>query len=105
VLGHEGEVRSAAFSPDGKWVVTASLDNTARVWEAATGRELAVLRGHEGRVTSAAFSPDGRYIVTASADGTAHIYLTRIEDLMELARSRVTRELTPEERRRYLHED
>jgi WD40 repeat protein len=71
----------------------------------ATGRELAVLRGHEGIVRSAAFSPDGRYIVTASDDGTARIYLTRIEDLMELARSRVTRELTPEERRLYLHED
>ena len=103
--GHEWGVTSAAFSPDGKWVVTASDDDTARVWEAATGKELVVLRGHEGRVTSAAFSLDGRYIVTAGWDGTARIYLAHIEDLMELARSRVTRELTPEERRRYLHED
>jgi len=64
-----------------------------------------VLRGHEGDVNSAAFSPDGRYIVTASSDSTARIYLAHIEDLMELARSRVTRELTPEERRQYLHEE
>jgi hypothetical protein len=56
-----------------------------------------MFRGHEGGVSS--------NIVTASADGTARIYLAHIEDLMELARSRVTRELTPEERRRYLHED
>ena len=71
------------------------------------GKDLlhALLRGHENVVNSAAFSPDGRYIVTASDDSTARIYLAHIEDLMELARSRVFRDLTPEERRRYLHED
>ena len=72
--GHEAWVNSAAFSPDGHWVVTASWDNTARVWEAATGRELAVLRGHEGPVSSAAFSPDGRWVVTASWDNTARVW-------------------------------
>ena len=47
--GHEGGVNSAAFSPDGTRVVTASDDRTARVWDAATGAELAVLKGHEER--------------------------------------------------------
>ena len=46
--GHTSLVSSAAFSPDGKWVVTASGDNTARVWEAATERSLATLQGHTG---------------------------------------------------------
>ena len=65
---------SAAFSPDGSRIVTASEDNTARIWDAATGKEITVLRGHEDAVSSAAFSPDGSRIVTASWDKTARIW-------------------------------
>ena len=102
--GHTDRVGSAAFSPDGMRIVTASWDNTARIWDATSGRELATLRGHTGAVRSAAFSPDGTRIVTASSDGTARIYLVRIEDLITLARSRLSRELTCQEREKYLHE-
>jgi WD domain, G-beta repeat len=69
-----GNVRSAAFSPDGRRIVTASNDKSARIWDAATGRQLAVLSGHDQAVRTAAFSPDGRRIVTASADQTARIW-------------------------------
>ncbi len=55
-------------------MVTASDDSTARLWDAATGKELAVLRGHEGAVWSAQFSPDGKRVVTASGDGTARVW-------------------------------
>ena len=72
--GHEGRVNSAAFSADGRRLVTASDDRTARLWEAGTGKELAVLRGHEGRVNSAAFSADGRRVVTASEDYTVRLW-------------------------------
>jgi hypothetical protein len=65
---------TAAFSPDGSRIVTSSWDKTARIWDAATAEEIAVLRGHEDRVTSAAFSPDGSRIVTASGDKTARIW-------------------------------
>ena len=68
--GHEDSVNSGFFSPDGTRVVTASDDNTARVWDAASGEELAVLEGHENFVRFAAFSPDGTQVVTASWDGT-----------------------------------
>jgi WD40 repeat protein len=71
--GHDGALGSAAFSPDGTRVVTASSDQTARIWDTATGKET-VLRGHTGRVWSAAFSPDGSRIVTASSDQTARIW-------------------------------
>ena len=47
--GHESDVTSAAFSPDGSRIVTASADETARIWDAATGKEITVLRGHEDR--------------------------------------------------------
>jgi hypothetical protein len=72
--GHEAAVNSAAFSPDGTRVVTASWDHTARVWDAATGAAIAVLEGHESDVRSAAFSPDGTRVVTASGDGTARVW-------------------------------
>ena len=68
-------MRSAAFSPDGQRIVTASADKTARVWDAATGKPIGEpLKGHEGAVKSAAFSPDGKRIVTASLDKTARIW-------------------------------
>jgi WD40 repeat protein len=57
--GHAGWVTTAAFSPDGARIVTASDDHTARVWDAATGQEGTSLPGHAGSVTSAAF-PSGR---------------------------------------------
>jgi WD40 repeat protein len=72
--GHEGAVQSAAFSPDGTRIVTASYDHTARLWDTSSGRELAVLRGHEGAVNSASFSLDGMRIITASRDSTTRLW-------------------------------
>src|SRR5438046_6083073 len=51
--------------------VTASADKTARVWDRASRKEIAVLRGHLDNVISATFSRDGRLIITASEDKTA----------------------------------
>ncbi|MBN2196525.1 MAG: AAA-like domain-containing protein [Polyangiaceae bacterium] len=72
--GHEDLVTAASFSPDGKQVVTASVDKTARVWNADGSGQAVVLRGHERVVESASFSPNGKRVVTASYDGTARVW-------------------------------
>jgi WD40 repeat protein/serine/threonine protein kinase len=72
--GHLSGVKSVALSPDGRRIVTGSLDQTAKVWDAASGRELITLTGHRARICSVAFSPDGQRIVTGSSDGTAKVW-------------------------------
>jgi uncharacterized protein with WD repeat len=97
-------VLAVAFSPDGRWLATGSWDNTARVWEAASGQEVARMT-HEGPVLAVAFSPDGRWLATGSDDNTARVWLVRPEDLIAEACSRLTRNLTREEWRRYLSDE
>ncbi len=73
-LGHTNFFSTASFSPDGRKIVTASYDGTARIWDSHNGQELMVLNGHEDHVFSASFSSDGKRIVTASYDETARIW-------------------------------
>jgi hypothetical protein len=79
-MRHEGAVLTARFSPNGNFVVTASADGTARLWQAATGQYFGMLLLHRGPVNTACFSPDGSSIVTASNDGTARLWaIPRLE--------------------------
>jgi WD40 repeat protein len=99
LAGHAAEVTVAAFSPDGTRIVTASADNTARIWDAASGRSLMVLRDHTAEVTAAAFSPDGTRIVTASWDKTARIWriFQNKQSLIDYAKRAISRQLMLEE--------
>jgi WD40 repeat protein len=60
--------------PDGKRIVTASWDKTARLWDAETRKQIGEALSHTNVVWSAAFSPDGKCIVTASVDKTARLW-------------------------------
>jgi WD40 repeat protein len=68
LTGHTGAVNAVAVTPDGRLAVSASLDQTLKVWEVASGRELRTLQGHTGYVTGVALSEDGQRAVSASAD-------------------------------------
>jgi WD40 repeat protein len=72
-------VTSVAFSPDGQRVLTGSLDQTARVWDAHSGAEVARFCGHRARwgwagVIAVAFLPDGKRALSASEDGTVRLW-------------------------------
>ena len=106
------QLYSAGFSPDGQLVVIASVDGTAQVWDWRDRQKIADLIGHTARIWSVSFSDDGQYILTASSDGTARIWALgsqaeqaglpeSLGELLALARTRVTRELSPEEQQRY----
>jgi WD40 repeat protein len=129
LFGHNDWVRGVAFSPDGMRLATASGDRTAKMWNAYSpylarrlshtgsgvemvkvwntfpGKELLTLTGHTDWVRSVAFSPDGARLATASEDGTVRIYTLNIAELMVLACSRVTRNLTQAEWETYFGRD
>ena len=73
----DGPITTVAISPDNRWLVTGSADNTARLWDLSAKDPAAnpvVLRGHEGAVNAVAISPDNRWLVTGSDDNTARLW-------------------------------
>jgi WD40 repeat protein len=68
------DVQIARYSPDGRWIVTASTDAVLRLWHANSAKETHAFRGHDGLISNVTFSPDSRYIVTASNDKTARLW-------------------------------
>ena len=102
-LGSDSSLsNSLSYSRDGKRIATASSTG-ASIWDASTGDELLTLYGNPAGTWAVAFSPDGTRLALAS-DQDVRVYLLRIEYLVALAKTRVTRSLTQEECNKYLHQ-
>ena len=110
LTGHTGPTFGVVFSSDGRQLVTSSVDRTVKVWTlpARPGDPITdplTLYGNSGAVYQVAISPDNTRIVSAGRDLVIHIYELNIEKLIKIAEARLTRGLTTEECRKYLHMD
>lgn len=82
--GHEDEVTSVAWSPDGTLIASAAEDGSAKVWSSSSGTCLLDLLGHRDAVTSVAFAPDSAKLVTGGADGVALVWSAAGHELLAL---------------------
>jgi WD40 repeat protein len=73
-VGHQAAVRSVAFTPNNKFLVTAGYDKNVRVWGLASGVELRRLEGHQREIISIAVLPDGKRAVSGSFDRSVRVW-------------------------------
>jgi WD40 repeat protein/transcriptional regulator with XRE-family HTH domain len=100
--GHTGWVNAVSFSPGGKLIATVAKDGTVRVWDVATGLNRLTLPVDDHGAGGVSFSPDGTQLAVGGASGI-YIFILPIDEVVALAKSHLTRSLTPEECQQYLH--
>jgi WD40 repeat protein len=101
--GHTQRIEAAAFSEDGELLATGGLDGTVRVWNTSTGGPVFTSPVEPNAVEGVAFSPDGSRVTAIYSDGRIIVHAIALEDVIEIARARITRGFTNEECRTYLH--
>jgi WD40 repeat protein/DNA-binding SARP family transcriptional activator len=100
--GQEAAVEDVDVSSDGQLFATAASDGTVKLWDAPEGRPLVTFHGHQLKVTGVEFSPDDRFLASASPDGTVALHLLPVDEFLDVARARLTRDLTEDECREFL---
>ena len=81
MTGHQKLVNHVAFSPDGRYIVSASFDNSIKLWDGRDGKFLATFRGHVASVYQVAWSSDCRLLVSCSKDTTLKVWDVRTRKL------------------------
>ena len=112
LAGHRDMVTALAWSPDSSRLAVGGGDEmggldepetTVRVWDVSAREVVLTFQDHADVVSALAWSPDGKRLATAGVDRTVRQYAVDIELLLKVARSRITRNLTPDECRKFLH--
>src|SRR5450755_790290 len=76
-MSHSSRITAIAWSPDGKYLASASYDRTAQVWDASNGKHILTYKGHSQHVNALAWSHDSKYLASASDDGTVQTWEAR----------------------------
>ncbi|WZZ89159.1 hypothetical protein YC2023_117738 [Brassica napus] len=83
LTGHQQLVNHVYFSPDGKWVASASFDRSVRLWNGVTGQFVTAFRRHVGPVYQVSWSADSRLLLSGSKDSTLKIWEIRTKTLKQ----------------------
>ena len=105
LTGHSGSVNFLALDRSETRIATAGGDGTVQIWDATTGESLLALHGHIGATTYVSFDAEGSRLASTGVDGTVRIWELDRAELVRIAEARLTRGLTDDECREFLHAD
>ncbi|MFN8412256.1 MAG: hypothetical protein U0Z26_07705 [Anaerolineales bacterium] len=104
-LNLQSPVMDVAFSPDGSKIATATGDGIIKMWAIDNGSLLYTMPPSNTSINKIKFNPDGKILAAGGADGIVRFYYVQNEDIVSLAKARITRSLTEEECQTYLHQE
>lgn len=102
-LTASAHVLDMAFDPSGATLATAHADGTIRLWDPERGVQRLVFHAEDREVEKVAFSPDGSMLASTDREGLVRVWALDLDDLIAIARTKLTREFSEDECRQYLH--